>query len=169
MRRAVLIMMAAVLLLDLTGCTAVRQKFVRKKKAQEQPQMYLDLKEYPAVPERQVYQTYYAYVNGWLEEMIVQVEHGSNRKRMKKSVDQAADNMAQLASFYNDTGRMALKPLQEELDLLRADMHDPYFVRGMDLRRTADRVRDLKRAFMAGFDYDTALVWMRGGGENDAD
>jgi hypothetical protein len=167
MKKAICILLAVSVMCTMVGCTSVRRKFVRDKKSGEEP-VYLALREYPTVPERSLYQTYYAYVNGWLEELAVQIEQGSNRKRMRKSIDQVTENLDQLTSYYNEVGRSALAPLRMQIQQVHDAVYDPYFMRSMGGRRIADMVRDVKREFMSHFDYDSALAWMEGN-SNDAD
>jgi len=115
------------LAISFSGCYSLRKKFVRKRKKYTPPPLYLELKEYPATPTKEVYEEYFLYVKGWLSELIKCLEEKISRKREKKSIDQALFNLEQIMVFLNDKGKKKIEPIKQELVKLREKIYNPYF------------------------------------------
>ena len=156
------IVFVAVLLIPivLCGCAGLRKKFVRKRRKETPPPLYLELKDYPQVPTKEMYDQYYLYVRGWLDELAQTIEERANSKRQKKSIDEAVMNFEQIMYFYNDVGKKTAEPLYKELISLRDKVYNPYFNSSGNFTLTLRRISTLKRRFEKDFSYEDALVWM---------
>ncbi len=143
------------------GCYALRKKFVRKRKKEVPPPLYLELKEYPKVPTKEMYDEYYLFVRGWLDELIKTIEEGVSSKRQKKSIDEAIQNLEQIIYFYNEEGKKAIQPIYKELVLIREKVYDPYFIRSSNSSYVIRKISKLKREFEKNFSYEKASRWIR--------
>jgi hypothetical protein len=108
------------------GCVSFRKKFVRKSKADQGPELFLELKKYEDVPTEELYRPHFLYVKGWLEELSQLVQSNGNRKRMKKSIDAAIESFAQINAYLTDEGKEKLKPLYDRMLALRDKVYDPF-------------------------------------------
>ena len=96
MRRLFSIFLVFLMIFSLCGCHALRKKFVRKRKKDTPPPLYLELKEYPHKPTQDMYHQYWLFVRGWLEELLLSIEENANAKRQKKAIDEAVMNLEQI-------------------------------------------------------------------------
>jgi len=160
MRKLLSIILALLVILDFTGCHALRKKFVRKRRKDKPPPLYLELKDYPQAPTKDMYDQYCLYVRGWLDELMHTIEEKSNAKRQKKSIDEAVMNFEQIMYFYNEEGKKAAEPLHSKLLSLREEVHAPYFALSASSSSVIRRISRLKRDFEKNFSYEDALAWM---------
>ena len=158
-KRIVLVLILSISVL-LCGCAGLRKKFVRKRQKETLPPLYLELKDYPQAPTKEMYDQYYLYVRGWLDELIQTIEEKANSKRQKKSIDEAIMNFEQITYFYNDEGKKTAEPLYKELVSLREEVHNPYFNSSVNSSLILKRISTLKRSFEKDFSYEDALAWM---------
>ena len=144
-----------VLCISFSGCYSLRKKFVRKRKRYTPPPLYLDLKEYPATPTKEVYDEYFLYVKGWLSELVKCLREDTSRKRERKSIDQALFNLEQIMVFFNDEGKKKIEPLKQELAALREKIYDPYFSHS-NSDFLIRKVEKIYRNFGSHFSYNKA-------------
>ena len=161
MKKFLSLVIILIIIFDFSGCYALRKKFVRKRRKEIPPPLYLDLKEYPQVPTKDMYDQYYLYVRGWLDELIHTIEEKPNAKRQKKSIDEAVMNFEQIMYFYNEEGRKVAEPLYKELISLREEIHSPYFALSGNFSLTVGKIARLKRDFEKNFSYEDALGWIQ--------
>jgi len=161
MRKLLSLILVLLMILDFSGCQALRKKFVRKRRKEKPPPLYLELKDYPQVPTKDMYDQYHLYVRGWLDELMHTIEEESNAKRQKKSIDEAVMNFEQIMYFYNEEGKKAAEPLYKELVSLREEIHNPYFALSGNFSSTTRKISRLKRDFEKNFSYEDALEWMQ--------
>jgi hypothetical protein len=159
MKRFFALFLILVMVFDLGGCTALRRKFVRKRRKDLPPPLYLDLKEYPTTPTQDMYHQYWLFVRGWLEELSMSLEANSNAKRQRKAIDEAVINLEQIIYFYNEEGKQAIDPIYQELLAIRKDVHSPYFNSAMNTSIVRKRIAKAKRNFERDFTYDKASIW----------
>ena len=149
-----------VLVFLLNGCYALRKKFVRKRKHNIPPPVYLNLKNYPKVPTKEMYDDYYVFVKGWLDELVRCMENDYGKKRQKKSINEAIENLKQIAYFFTPAGKEKIQPLYEGLVSLKEKVSQPYlsYSEKNYIVRKAER---LKREFERDFTYEKAKQWLR--------
>ena len=141
MRRFLSVVLIFFILFGTCGCHALRKKFVRKRKKDAAPPLYLELKDYPHVPTQDMYHQYWLFVRGWLDELKLSIEEDSNKKRQRKAADEALMNFEQIVYFFNDTGKGIVASLQQELVSIREKVHNPYFSSSMNTTIIIRRIR----------------------------
>ncbi len=142
------------------GCYAFRKKFVRTRKREAPPPLYLDLKEYPAAPTKAMYEDYYLYTRGWLTELTQSLEGIQNRKRQRKSIEQAVFNFEQIIACLNEEGRMHAESLRQAIYEIRDEVCDPYFS-GKAYSGLLQKIRRFTRKFERDYTYEKALSWLK--------
>lgn len=143
----------------MSGCTGLRTKFVRKKKAETEPVVYVDFKEYPDVPPSECYKDYYVFTQGWLSEAVHALRTSGNRKKLKQAFSESLLNMEQMAFFLDEDGREALSLMYGQLQTLQdevaASSHHKFnkdsFIR---------RLESISRDFQRKFSMSNAAQWM---------
>lgn len=147
------------ILVFLSGCRTVREKFVRERRSQEVP-VYLTLRDYPEKPTRQVYIDYYLYTRGWLGELEKALIRGISHKRQFYAVSQALMNFEQIIVFFNPEGKEAAASLLADLRQIYSGIKQtPNLsqIRRNALVRSTQRV---KREFTAGYPYSKVEKWL---------
>lgn len=152
--------MIGIALLFSGGCYSLRKKFIRKRKETPAP-LYLELKEYPEVPSEDMYNEYYLFVRGWLDELIQAIRENTSPKRQKKSIDEAIKNLEQIIYFYNQQGKEKISPLYTEFKSLREKIYDPYFIFQKNHTYIIRKIEKLKRKFEKNFTYEKASQWIK--------
>ncbi len=163
MKKLGIIVLLAVIAVNLTGCHALRKKFVRKRKKDVPPPLYLDLKEYPKVPTKDMYDEYYLFVRGWLQELENSIKDNISHKRQKKAIDEAIKNLEQIMYYYTETGKEKIKPLYDRFTALREKVHDSYFPALGNYSRIIREIERIKRDFENKFTFEKASKWMQEG------
>ncbi|MCD6583776.1 MAG: hypothetical protein J7K71_03730 [Candidatus Omnitrophica bacterium] len=141
------------------GCYTLRKKFIRKKKQQEEPTVYINFKEYPQKPTKEVYQDYYLFVEGWLDELIQSLEEGGNRKKQKQAIKEAIVNFKQILYFLNEEGRKQVGYLYQELLKIEKQLTSPYF-NETKASQIARKVEYIKREFSRKLRWSQVSLWM---------
>lgn len=134
----------------LSGCATVRRKFVRKKQANDEPELYLDLREYAQAPAEEIYHQYYVFAHGWIEELVQLLDTGSNKKRMRYSIEQAISNFARLKEYIPSEKISDYRYLSDDLASLRKKVFNNTIVesrRDTLLRDARNIERDLEKKF----------------------
>lgn len=91
MRKTIAFILAFSLLLNLTGCEAVRKKFTRKKKeAVKMPRIY-QLKKYEKMPTPELYKKHYSYWASWHSELIKVL--GQSHKKDMRCIEEIIGNL----------------------------------------------------------------------------
>jgi hypothetical protein len=122
--------------------------------------VYVDFKDYPTKPSRDVYIDYYLFVRGWLDELTGALERGTSNKKERRAINEAIMNLEQIISFYNTDGKDAIYPLYEELLAIRKEVEtSPNMA---DVRKNAliKRIEYFKRRFEKDFNYKDAEKWL---------
>ncbi len=140
------------------GCYPLRKKFTRKKKTSQET-VYVDFKEYSQAPVIELYNDYYLFINGWLDESIVDLRNSRNYKRQKRALGQALYNMELLTSLFSDKGKAKIEPLRKELESLKEEI-TPGLTQ-VEANTILRRTELLKLRFNKGFTYSKALEWMK--------
>ena len=160
MKRLISILVMLVLIADFTGCAALRKKFVRKRRKDLPPPLYLELKDYPNVPTEDMYHQYWLFVRGWLDELKQSIEEEGNRKRQKKAIDEAVMNFEQIVYFFNEEGKQVIAPLHQELLSIQEEVDDPSFSASGNTGILLRRITKAKRDFERDYTYAKASVWL---------
>lgn len=145
--------------ISMDGCYSVRKKFIRKRKKEEEPQVYLFLKDYTNIPAEKVYRDYYVFVRGWLDELYKSLQEGISQKRNKKAIDEAMVNFSQMTYFLDEEGKKASQELFDEFMSIREYLYTAAVI--PDASRWADKVDRLKRKFEKAMSYEAVQSWIR--------
>jgi len=107
MKKLIVFFLTCFILLNLTGCEAVRRKFTRKRKEPvKMPRIY-QTKSYETRPSPQIYKKHYAYWASWQSELIRVL--GQNHKKDMRCIEEIVGNL-------NDMRNILVKEKGEELD-----------------------------------------------------
>ncbi|OQX81203.1 MAG: hypothetical protein B6D56_02890 [Candidatus Omnitrophica bacterium 4484_70.1] len=141
------------------GCYSLRKKFVRKKKRVSSPSVYVDFKEYKSPPSSQLYQDYYLFACGWLEELIKGLKFTQNTKKQRQAIEEAIFNMEQMMAFLNEEGRKKLSSLYKELLEIKKEIYSAFL---NDPRRESliKKTEKVLRKLSSQFSLSKASVWM---------
>ncbi len=154
MRKIVNLLLIFVIASGFSGCYSLRKKFTRKRAKETPPPLYLNLKEYPKVPTKDMYDEYYLFVRGWLSELIRDIENNISPKRQRKSIDEALKNLEQIVYFYNEEGKKKINPIYKELVKLREKVYDPYFITSGNDSSTVRDISRIRREFEKEFSFE---------------
>lgn len=135
------------------GCTSIRRKFVRKKKSQEEAQVYVTLKDYAGVPTEKAYRDYYVFVRGWLDDLKAALQEQGSWKRSKKSIDEALMNFSQIYQGLNEEGKKECQDILQEFAAIKQTVYNTSLF-SSDTTRLVERVDRLKRTFEKKMSYE---------------
>jgi hypothetical protein len=117
----ILYCLLAFFLLLPSGCYSLRKKFVRKKDAQAESTICVDLKEYPKGDSRSAYLDHAVFFRGWVSEAMHILEQNGNRKRIAYSMQEAADSLRGMADLCDDVSKGGIDLLRQKLLDLRSE------------------------------------------------
>ena len=135
-------------------------KFVRKRKKETPPPVYLNLKDYPDVPTQEMYEEYYLFIRGWLDEIARCMENNYGKKRRVKAANEALENLKQIISFLNEEGREKIWPIYSDLQKLKEKVGSPYISYSQQ-NQIIRQAESIKRRFEVDFTYDKAKQWFK--------
>lgn len=159
-KRISLILLMLVLTVSWTGCVSLRKKFVRKSKAEQEPQVYVDFKEYPNKPSVDAYRDYLMFTSGWLDELQQALEKKVSLKRERRAINEAIMNVEQIASFFNKAGQEKITPVYKEMLQLRLDIERNSNSNEIENNRLAKKAEKLKLQLQSEFSFSDAQQWM---------
>lgn len=142
----------------LSGCQTIPKKFRRKRKVQKEEPVYVDFKEYSQGSSSELYDDYYLFVDGWLDECIESFNGIKNYKREKRALNEALHNLEQILEIFNQEGKSKLKPLYDELSSINSKL-TPNSNEIFYLRITL-QLQHLRRSFRRGFSYSKVSAWL---------
>ena len=142
----------------MTGCYSIRKKFVRKRKAVTEPEVYINFHEYPDQPVEKMYRDYYLFVRGWLDELVKSLHDNMSWKRRKAAIDEAIMNCEQLMQFFNEAGREEIKKIYDELLSIKKIVYIPT-LSASDVHSLVVRVERVKREFSNKFSFKKVAQW----------
>ena len=150
-KKVAMLIVAALFVGAFSGCSTMRRKFVRKK-AKQEPDLYLDLKDYPEAPTAGMYANYYAFVKGWLDEVTIQLEEGSNYKRIRYSMDKSIESLLIIKNYFRLEEQNKIDEIYDEFLDLKSRVDDVYTI---DFRRQSiiKQAYKLRRKFAKQFNY----------------
>ena len=91
MKRFLAVLVLLCLVLNLTGCEALRKKFTRKKKEPVKIPRVYQVKKYEKIPSPELYKKHYAYWQSWQSELIKVL--GQNHKKDMRCIDEIIGNL----------------------------------------------------------------------------
>jgi len=142
------------------GCYNIRKKFIRKKRRRKEVPVYVDFKDYPKKPSRDVYVNYYLFVKGWLDELRGALAKGVSYKRQKRAADEALMNLERIISFYNAEGKEEIYPLYEELAKIGEEIKLSPNMSEMQGNSLIRKIEYFRRRFERNFNYSDAEKWI---------
>jgi len=143
-----------------SGCYTLRKKFVRKKKFEEKPPVYVDFKNYPNKPSKDAYIDYYLFVRGWLEELSESLKQGYSIKRDKRAISEAVMNVEQIMMFYSPQGKEKIYPLYQDLTKIKDTIAKSPNMSDIERNTLVQKIDHFQRKFEAEFNYTDAQKWM---------
>lgn len=142
------------------GCHSFRKKFIRKKKHEKEPPVYINFKDYQSGLTREGYINYYLFVRGWLDELIGALERNESFKRKKRAIDEAVMNMEQIIYYFNDQGREEVYPIHQGLVAIQEQIMAQPNMSTIKSNSLTRKTQSFKRRFEKGFNYTDAEQWL---------
>ena len=142
------------------GCYSLRKKFVRKKKMTKKMPVYVDFKTYQEPKSQKIYEDYYLFACGWLEELIKSLNFTGNRKKQKQAIDEALMNIEQMMVFLNQEGKEELSLIYEELLKIKEKIYSP-FLNGIEKELIVKEIEKILRKLHSQFSWSKIAKWRR--------
>jgi len=159
-RRLILILCLMVYAGSCIGCYSIRKKFTRKKTSEEETPVYVQVKEYAAVPTEKVYRDYYVFLRGWLDDLKIALQDQSSLKRSKKAIDEAIMNFTQMYQSLNGPGKKERSDILEELMNIKKTVYNPGLF-STDTSRLIARVDKVKRVLEKQMRYEAVSGYLK--------
>lgn len=162
MKRWVYIITIFCIVLSFEGCYSLRKKFVRKKKLErkEEEPVYLDLKSYPVKPPLSVYNDYYVFIDGWLDELEDALKRKVSWKREKRAVDQVLMNFEQMLYFFEDDKKKEFDHIYNKIVRLRENIYKTPEKKEGEINRLVRDIEDLRRILDRDMNPTIMEKWM---------
>ncbi|MCK4916782.1 MAG: hypothetical protein KAJ14_06500 [Candidatus Omnitrophica bacterium] len=150
----------AIMIFISSGCYGLRKKFIRKKKYQKEPTVYIDLKDYSTQPVEGEYLYYYLYLKGWFEELVKAVEKDISPKRQKLAANEVANNLERAMTFLNTEGKNEIYSIYEEFLELKKDIeHSSNFTQNKK-NFLLLKIRSIKSQVERKFNWVDVKKWL---------
>ncbi len=140
------------------GCYSLRKKFVRKKKDTQPQKVYIELREYPTLSLKQLYEDWYLFANAWLEEMIEGLRGDFNYKRQRYAFSEAVKNMEKIRKVFNAEGKKKIDTVYNELLSLEREISP--FLSSIERNYLLQKIESIKIRFSKDFVYSKASQWI---------
>jgi len=101
MRNNIFIISFIILFIFLNGCAPILKKFVRKRRRTQSAPLYLKPREYPSLSNKELYNEYFVYIRGWMQELIQALKDKISRKKIIASCKGVIENLTYLKSFFH--------------------------------------------------------------------
>ncbi len=145
-----IILIVSLFALELSGCTALKKKFTRKKKEKPKIIRYRPVTKYEKRPNAELYQKHFVYWKTWQSDLIRRL--GESRKRDTRCIDEIITNLEDMKKFLVDEKAKELQPHIDKLLTVREGI----LSRNLSKYNKDFIGRTLKREMMAinrGFAY----------------
>lgn len=119
MKRAIYLLIAIPLILNLAGCDAVQRKFTRKKKEVKRPRIY-QLKKYDIKPSPELYEKHFAYYTSWSSEIRDRL--GDNHKKDVRCIEELIGQLGDMQNLLVDEKAEELEKHVAQYQSVRDDI-----------------------------------------------
>ena len=146
--KILLAVLALALLIDLSGCAALKKKFTRKRKKDVKMPVYYQVRKYDITPSLELYEKHYIVWVNWHKELVQEL--GDNFKSDKKSAQEMIANLEDMGTLLVDEKRDELTPHIVELQKVTAIIDKRNMTKANEtrIRHILDReYRAIKREF----------------------
>ncbi|MCK4519404.1 MAG: hypothetical protein KAU12_04710 [Candidatus Omnitrophica bacterium] len=114
MKKVIFAVLITLTFFNLSGCAALKDKFVRKSKQTKKKEVFLSTGEVYPVDVR--YNNHFIYYDIWLEELIESM--GKNKKKVLASADRALYNLKEMGELLKPKKKRELEPYINQLNLI---------------------------------------------------
>jgi len=142
------------------SCYSLRKKFVRKKKVTKKMPVYVDFKTYQEPKSQEIYEDYYLFTCGWLEELIKSLNFTGNRKKQKQAIDEALMNMEQMMVFLNQEKKEELSLIYEELLKIKEKIYSS-FLNDIEKELIVKKIEKILRKLHSQFSWSKIAKWRK--------
>ncbi len=153
-KKMLMLIFFAMLMLELVGCEAFVRKFTRKSKKSDTPiEMVLVPEEYkgPNMSKEEIYRQYYTYWRTWHDELLNSLAQSASLKKRMDCAEQALKNLVYLRNMLTADGQKSFDAQIARLnDLLGEIKNDPY---GGNNSRSFREAEKIKSSIHKGFIY----------------
>ena len=150
------VVIVGLMVLSLSSCDSLRQKFTRKKKQGEEVQTFVPVlvpEEYPALQQKpeENYKENYALIKAWYTDLWTAIDDRNSAKYTHYIISQVSNHITQMKELVDAPTQANLVKLASFLDYYKASLNDPWNVRNVsriqsDLRGFDRFLRDHLRA-----------------------
>ncbi|MFH1201328.1 MAG: hypothetical protein V1674_00345 [Candidatus Omnitrophota bacterium] len=147
---------------SLTGCDAMRKKFIRTKKSESlETPIYVPV-EYNQEDKskERIYRDYFAYWQSWQDELINNLDAGANHKKQIECVDQIILNLEKMKLLLADEKQKRLDAFILQSKKFKEDIARPNLSIMLFSQLKSDLARQ-KRAIIQQFNYPEIKDFMR--------
>lgn len=164
MKRLLAFILMFCVLLNITGCEAMRKKFTRKKKEPVRAPRIYQVKKYVKVPSPELYKKHYAYWMTWHSELLRVL--GENHKKDMVCIEGILSNLDDMQNILIDEKANKLRPHIESMVKVKGIMvNEDLTMFNKDYVRMALERED--RAIKREFVYDKVKDSLKKSFEND--
>jgi len=142
------------------GCYSLRKKFVRKKKVTGEMPVYVDFKTYQEPKSQRIYEDYYLFARGWLEELIKSLTFTGNKKKQKQAIDEALMNIEQMMVFLNQEGKEELSLIYEELLKIKEKIYSS-FLNDIEKELIVKKIEKILHKLHSQFSWSEIAKWRK--------
>lgn len=122
MKRIYIVILAILLVFELSGCAVLKKKFTRKKKPLEVETVYYELEEYSREPNGVLYKRYYTFWRTWQAELINKM--GENPKKDMRCAGEIINSLQSMQRFLLREKADELAPYIDEMEGVRQQLSD---------------------------------------------
>ena len=152
-----MIAVALAVLVLLSGCAELKDKFVPKKKEEPRAQRYYQVRPYDVHPSLDLYTKRYIYWKSWHRELLSLLEPSSaietiNYKKRTVAIEQEVSNLIDMQSMLVDEKAEPLGKIIDELAAIEKRIKEERITPG-NLTRIRRRVDQLGKEIKRGYSY----------------
>lgn len=121
MKRVISVLLIFFIVMNLTGCEALKKKFTRKKKTVTMPRIYQP-KKYVKAPSPELYKKHFAYWQSWQSELISVL--GENHKKDMRCAEEIVGHLKDMQNILVQEKAEELSPHIERMIRVKERIFD---------------------------------------------
>lgn len=133
---------------------------MRKKKVIKKTPVYVDFKTYSEPESQKLYQDYYLFACGWLEELIKSLTFTGNEKKQKQAIEEALMNIEQMMVFLNKEEKERLSLIYEELLKIKEKIYSS-FLSNVEKELLVKKIEKVLRQLHSQFSWSKVSIWRK--------
>ena len=144
-----------------SGCAQLRDKFVRKRKEDEEPaaRRYYAVKEYDVRPSLELYTKRYIFWKNWHSELLAVLVHASHKKTVV-AAEQTLSNLMDMQRMLVDKKAEDLQGSIDEMAGIEEEIKNERITKGNEVRMRR-KLETLERRIKRDFSYTKIRGFIR--------